>query len=293
MPSGGPFSCGLPQSRAKKPHFSYWQRENPALERLALMPKKAAKTAKKKKAKKAPKASKSKAVKVKKAAHKASKPSTKGRKGKAKGSPKPASASPHTAAKRIFAKPPFPIKAPKIQNAQRTESINRAAEESKRSRALNPKFLEQQKKKLLDLRDHILDQMQGVAQDNLRSRPEGNEASAFGMHQADAGSDAYEKDFALSLLSQEQDALYEIEQALKRIEVGTYGICEMSGKPIPLSRMEAIPFARHTVECQAQVEKELKGRNRWDTAPQFMDSTESFFEEEESEEDEEKTKLKD
>ena len=55
----------------------------------------------------------------------------------------------------------------------------------------------------------MLDSMSGVAQDNLRSRAEGNEASAFGMHQADAGSDSYDRDFALSLLSQEQDALYE------------------------------------------------------------------------------------
>ena len=53
------------------------------------------------------------------------------------------------------------------------------------------------------------------------------------MHQADAGSDAYDRDFALSLLSQEQDALYEIDQALKRIELGTYGVCEMSGKQFP------------------------------------------------------------
>ncbi|MGC3989400.1 MAG: hypothetical protein QM796_06925 [Chthoniobacteraceae bacterium] len=47
------------------------------------------------------------------------------------------------------------------------------------------------------------------------------------MHQADAGSDAYDRDFALSLLSQEQDALYEIDEALKRIDHGTYGVCEM------------------------------------------------------------------
>ncbi len=78
------------------------------------------------------------------------------------------------------------------------------------------------------------------------------------MHQADAGSDAYDRDFALSLLSQEQDALYEIDQALKRIELGTYGVCEMSGKPIPHARLEAIPFARFTVECQSQLEKQSK-----------------------------------
>jgi RNA polymerase-binding transcription factor DksA len=155
---------------------------------------------------------------------------------------------------------------------------------------LTPDFINKQKQRLLELRDHILDQMQGVAQDNLRSRPEGSEASAFGMHQADAGSDAYEKDFALSLLSQEQDALYEIEEALKRIELGSYGICEMSTKPIPQPRLEAIPFARFTVECQEQLEKENRGRRRWDTTPQFMDSAESFSEEEEdsAEEDERK-----
>ena len=104
----------------------------------------------------------------------------------------------------------------------------------------------------------MVDSMAGVAQDTLRSRAEGSEASAFGMHQADAGSDAYDRDFALSLLSQEQDALYEIDQALKRIELGTYGNCEMSGKPISHARLEAIPFARFTVECQSQLEKQNK-----------------------------------
>ena len=126
-----------------------------------------------------------------------------------------------------------------------------------RERKLDP-FIRRQKEKLLQLRDAMVDSMAGVAQDTLRSRAEGSEASAFGMHQADAGSDAYDRDFALSLLSQEQDALYEIDQALKRIELGTYGICEMSGKSIPRARLEAIPFARFTVECQSQLEKQNK-----------------------------------
>jgi DnaK suppressor protein len=126
-----------------------------------------------------------------------------------------------------------------------------------REKKLDP-FIRQQKQKLLELRDAMVDSMAGVAQGTLRSRAEGSEASAFGMHQADAGSDAYDRDFALSLLSQEQDALYEIDEALKRIELGTYGKCEMSGKPIPRARLEAIPFARFTVECQSQLEKQNK-----------------------------------
>jgi RNA polymerase-binding transcription factor DksA len=126
-----------------------------------------------------------------------------------------------------------------------------------REKRLDP-FMRKQKQKLLQLRDAMVDSMAGVAQGTLRSRAEGSEASAFGMHQADAGSDAYDRDFALSLLSQEQDALYEIDQALKRIELGTYGKCEMSGKSIPHARLEAIPFARFTVECQSQLEKQNK-----------------------------------
>ena len=143
---------------------------------------------------------------------------------------------------------------PAEQTAQvlTTGTNNEAGDEK-----LSP-FLKKQKAKLLQLRDSLLDAMLGVSRDTLRARAEGSEASAFGMHQADAGSDAYDRDFALSLLSQEQDALYEIEEALKRIDGGTYGICEMSGKPIPHARLEAIPFARYTVECQTLIEKQKK-----------------------------------
>ncbi len=141
---------------------------------------------------------------------------------------------------------------PKIK--PRSEILGAAAPDDTH---LSP-FLRKQKGKLLILRDAMLDSMMETAKDNLRSRAEGSEASAFGMHQADAGSDAYDRDFALNLLSQEQDALYEIDEALKRVEGGTYGVCEMSGKNIPHPRLEAIPFARLTVECQSQIERQNK-----------------------------------
>ena len=147
--------------------------------------------------------------------------------------------------------------APKMKDAKGAPDTLKLLGQNHRERKLDP-FTRQQKDKLLQLRDAMVDSMAGVAQDTLRSRAEGSEASAFGMHQADAGSDAYDRDFALSLLSQEQDALYEIDQALKRIELGTYGVCEMSGKHIPRARLEAIPFARFTVECQSQLEKQNK-----------------------------------
>lgn len=124
-------------------------------------------------------------------------------------------------------------------------------------------FLKKQKQRLIELRDTLLNLIEGVSQEGLRQRAEGGEASAFGMHQADAGSDAYDRDFALSLLSQEQDALNEINEALTRMENGTYGICEMSGKRIPEIRLEALPFTRFTVECQEQIERQqMGGRGR-------------------------------
>ena len=147
--------------------------------------------------------------------------------------------------------------APKLFSRNDSNELLGAQVNAGKGRRLDP-FTRTQKDKLLQLRDAMVDSMAGVAQDTLRARAEGSEASAFGMHQADAGSDAYDRDFALSLLSQEQDALYEIDEALKRIEVGTYGKCEMSGKPIPHARLEAIPFARFTVECQTQLEKQSK-----------------------------------
>jgi RNA polymerase-binding transcription factor DksA len=120
-------------------------------------------------------------------------------------------------------------------------------------------FVLKQRQRLLDLRDELVDAMSGMTGE-IRNAPEGSEASGSGMHQGDAGSDAYDRDFALSVLAKEQDALYEIEQALRRIDRGAYGICEMSGKVIPQARLEAIPFARLTVECQAQWEKEYGNR---------------------------------
>jgi DnaK suppressor protein len=162
------------------------------------------------------------------------------------------------------------------------------ANKNHKQKKLDP-FTRAQKEKLLQLRDAMVDSMAGVAKDNLRSRAEGSEASAFGMHQADAGSDAYDRDFALSLLSQEQDALYEIDQALKRIELGTYGICEMSGKPISHARLEAIPFARFTVECQSQLEKQ----NKASRVRQSVTSLFGLTEEEGGEAEEEEAKPED
>src|SRR5262245_62121734 len=90
------------------------------------------------------------------------------------------------------------------------------------------------------------------------------EMENYSLHMGDSGTDNFDRDFALSLLSSDQDALYEIDEAIKRIEKGTYGICELTAKTIPRARLEAIPWARFTVEAQSQLEREgaLRQRNR-------------------------------
>ena len=110
--------------------------------------------------------------------------------------------------------------------------------------------------RLLELREQLLRQMNGLAKESAQELP------GYSLHMADSGTDNFDRDFALSLLSSDQDAVYEIEEALKRIEKKTYGICELTGKTIPKARLEAIPWTRFTVEAQAQLEREGALRSR-------------------------------
>ena len=110
--------------------------------------------------------------------------------------------------------------------------------------------------RLLELREQLMRQMNGLAKESAQ------EMAGYSLHMADSGTDNFDRDFALSLLSSDQDAVYEIEEALKRIEKNTYGICELTGKPIPRKRLEAIPWTRFTVQAQSQLEKEGALRQR-------------------------------
>src|SRR5689334_21141345 len=114
-------------------------------------------------------------------------------------------------------------------------------------RPISPKW-KPHHRHLIDLRDQLIAQAGKLSQEASESTP------SFSMHMADAGTDSFDRDFALSMLSSDQDALYEIEQAIKRIEDGNYGICEVTGRPIPQDRLEAIPWARFSAEAQRELE---------------------------------------
>ena len=140
--------------------------------------------------------------------------------------------------------------------------------------------------RLLELRDQLMRQMTGLAKESAQ------EMAGYSLHMADSGTDNFDRDFALSLLSSDQDAIYEIEEALKRIERNTYGVCELTGKAIPRTRLEAIPWTRFTVQAQAQLEREGALRQRRLGALGTVDSVGVAETETEEEEPEEKSKEK-
>ena len=117
-----------------------------------------------------------------------------------------------------------------------------------------PKFLQEQKEALLNLRDELLPNMQSVTRDHLRSGAS-NVSSSSGQHIGDAGSEAEVRDLTIRLLDKDREQLFEIDAALERIRRGTYGICEISLDPIPKKRLQVRPFCRLTVKCQEEYEK--------------------------------------
>jgi RNA polymerase-binding transcription factor DksA len=77
---------------------------------------------------------------------------------------------------------------------------------------------------------------------------------------ADQGTDNFDREFAVNLLSSEQEVLYEIDEAMRRIEEKTYGACELCGCAIEKARLEAMPFAKLCFKCKAESEK---GKTRY------------------------------
>lgn len=105
-------------------------------------------------------------------------------------------------------------------------------------------------RRLLSLREALLHSRQDLANDAAEDTP------TFSCHMADAGTDTYDRDLALGLLSSEQDSVYQIDQALDRLRSSTFGACELTGKPIEKGRLEAIPWTRFSAAAERKLEAE-------------------------------------
>lgn len=82
-----------------------------------------------------------------------------------------------------------------------------------------------------------------------------DKSTGYSQHQADQGTDDFDRTISLELASGKFDTLRQVERALEKIEEGTYGLCDISKKPIPKRRLDAIPYATLTLEVQDQIEK--------------------------------------
>ncbi len=114
--------------------------------------------------------------------------------------------------------------------------------------------------KLVELREHHSEGVSSRSEEVMKrsAKDDAGDLSSNGQHLADAGSASFERDLAYNMISNQTEVLAEIEAAIKRIKDGTYGVCEVTGKPIPEARLEAIPFARFTKEGQEIHELEQK-----------------------------------
>ena len=106
--------------------------------------------------------------------------------------------------------------------------------------------------RLMSLRERIAAQRASQMADGQSGDP--------GVNPADRATDEYDMSAALSLISSEQNAIYEIDQALQRMRDGTYGICEATGKPIPADRLDAIPWTRFARDVEEKLEREQEAR---------------------------------
>ena len=113
------------------------------------------------------------------------------------------------------------------------------------------------KELLLKNKEKLLRQIQSVEKDVLggSQRDASGDLSGYTLHMADVATDSYDREFSLSMATNEQKQIYEIDEALKRIEVGEYGTCMQCSKQIPKRRLKVVPHAKCCIECQSSQEK--------------------------------------
>jgi DnaK suppressor protein len=127
--------------------------------------------------------------------------------------------------------------------------------------AFTPEFLETQRQKLTQERDRLQDELRVIDQELIRlGQSQSDEGAGVGNHIADEGSDAQEQETDLTVRANIEAMLGEIQHALTKFEMGTYGICEDTNEPIAVARLEALPYAPYTV--QAQEKREVLGTYR-------------------------------
>jgi RNA polymerase-binding protein DksA len=152
--------------------------------------------------------------------------------------------------------PGSPVRKPLIPSGPtqaKHVSLGEGADLTGKKSPFGKKELAKFKALLMQKRSELIGDVKNMEQEALRSNA--GSLSNLPQHMADQGSDAYDQALALDLAAVDRRLIKEIEDALQRIENGTYGLCELTGKPIKLERLEEIPWARHSIEAAREVER--------------------------------------
>lgn len=118
---------------------------------------------------------------------------------------------------------------------------------------LKPSEIEKFKKRLEEMRH----QMSHLLKESAEAVKTADQAKGYSQHQADEGTDDFNRTISLQVSNEEFQVLRHIERALEKIEENTYGICDVTGEEIPIKRLEAVPYANMTVKAQEKFEKGL------------------------------------
>jgi DnaK suppressor protein len=109
------------------------------------------------------------------------------------------------------------------------------------------------KSRLEELRDQMMQLVRGTTEEVKADE----KSKGYSQHQADEGTDDFDRTITLEVTNKEYSVLRQIERALEKIDENTYGICDITGEEIPLKRLEAVPYATMTVKAQEKFEKGL------------------------------------
>lgn len=122
---------------------------------------------------------------------------------------------------------------------------------------LGKKELDNFKKIILKRKEEVLAEIEHISEDTLKKsqKDASGDISGYTYHMADVATDNYDREFSLGLASDERKIIYELDDALKRVEEGTFGTCEDCQAPIAKSRLKVVPYARLCIKCQEKKEK--------------------------------------
>ena len=127
--------------------------------------------------------------------------------------------------------------------------------------ALTKEQIKQFRQLLITERVRLAAEIKSIAHDtSISPREASGDLSGYTVHMADMAADTYERELSMNIVSSEQETLYQIDDALKRLDDGSYGLCQQCSQPITMSRLKAVPYASLCINCQRLKEQQKSKR---------------------------------